>query len=376
MNTKIYLPISKPDISNKEFNLLKKSFSDGWISSQSPYIEKFEKKFSSMVSMKYGVSTSNGTTALELALKSLDIKNNDEVIIPALTFGAVCNAVLNIGAVPVLIDVNYHDWNIDINEIKKNITPKTKAIIAVHSFGVPCQINLIKKICISKKIFLIEDCAEAHFSKIDGKIVGSFGDISCFSFFANKIITTGEGGICLTNSKKISDKLKIIRDHGMSKKKKYFYILQGTNSRMTSLQASIGIAQLSKFKKILKWRHEQKNYYDEHLLGSKYIDKNVYGSCTFCRCKNSNNIKCVNWLYSLLCKKPSMRNQLIKKAKLIGIDFRPFFRSLDSIPIFQKKCKIPKKCLVSQDLASRGINLPTFKNLTKKNLDQIISIFY
>jgi len=249
-----YIPIAQPSLNGNELKYVTDALLSTWISSTGKYIDQFENDFSKYIDMRYGVSTSNGTTALHLALMALDIGEGDEVIIPDLTFAATINAVLHANATPVVVDVSEESWCIDPIEIQKAITPKTKAIIPVHLYGQPCEMDAIMSIAKKYNLKVVEDCAEAHGATYRDKKVGSFGDISCFSFFANKIITTGEGGMCLTNSKEIDVKLRQLRDHGMSKEKKYWHDMVGYNYRMTNIQAAIGCAQLERIDEILSWR--------------------------------------------------------------------------------------------------------------------------
>ena len=216
-----FIPIAEPQIGRNELNNLVSAFNSTWISSIGPYITQFEEEFSNYCGMKYGVSTSNGTTALHLALAALGVSEGDEVIVPDITFAATINAVLYVGATPVIVDIEEDGWCIDCDEIEKAITPRTKAIIPVHIYGQPCNMGRIVEIAKKYGLFIVEDCAEAHGAMFDEKKVGSFGDISCFSFFGNKIITTGEGGMCLTNNDELNLKMRVLRDHGMNKQFKY-----------------------------------------------------------------------------------------------------------------------------------------------------------
>ena len=247
-----YVPIYEPTLKGNEMKYLVDCISTNWISSAGPYVKKFEDKFSSVHYKKKALSVSSGTTGLHIALAALGVKGGDEVIVPNFTFAAAINSILYVNAKPVIVDVDKDKWTIDINEIKKNITKKTKAIIAVHVYGNPCNLDELVMISKKKNIFLIEDCAEAIGSKYKNKYVGTFGDCGVFSFFANKTISTGEGGMVTFKNKKIYNYAKKLRDHGMSTKKKYFHDFVGYNYRMTNIQAAIGLAQLENFKKIVK----------------------------------------------------------------------------------------------------------------------------
>jgi len=220
-NQNTYFPVAIPAFNGNEFKYLTDAFMSTWISSSGEYIGRFEKDFSTYSDCNYGVSVCNGTASLHLALLSLDIKEGDEVIIPDLTFAATINAVLHANAVPVIVDVEEDSWCIDPIEIEKAITNKTKAIIPVHIYGQVCDMDKIMAIATKYSLKVVEDCAEAHGATFKNKKVGSIGDIGCFSFFGNKVITTGEGGMCTTNDPTLDEKIRILRDHGMSKTKRY-----------------------------------------------------------------------------------------------------------------------------------------------------------
>ncbi|MEK7165902.1 MAG: DegT/DnrJ/EryC1/StrS aminotransferase family protein, partial [Patescibacteria group bacterium] len=239
-----YIPVAKPSIDLTEEKNIIACVKSTWISSTGKYISDFESTFASLVGVKYAISCSNGTAALHLALLSLNIGPGDEVIVPALTFIATANVVKYVGATPVLVDVLPDTWTIDPQLVEKRVSPKTRAIIPVHLYGYPSDMTPLQKIASRNNIALIEDAAEAHEATYKRKKVGSIGDLGCFSFFGNKIITTGEGGMISTNDSNIKNKIELLKNHGMSKTRKYFHPILGYNYRMTNLQAAIGTAQL------------------------------------------------------------------------------------------------------------------------------------
>ena len=236
--------ISEPDVGELERKYMNDAFDSGWISSKGPFIKEFEDKFAKFVGTRYAVSCSNGTTALHLAVKALGIKKDDEVIIPNLTFASPANAVMYEQGKPVLVDIDIKYWCLDPTKIEEKITEKTRAIIVVHLYGHPADMEPILKLSKKYNLKIIEDCAEAHGAKYKGKVVGSIGDIGCFSFYGNKIMTTGEGGMVTTNDSSIAERIKLLRDHGMSPLNRYWHDEVGYNYRMTNIQAAIGIAQL------------------------------------------------------------------------------------------------------------------------------------
>ena len=257
MNDRKKINIAQPSFLGNEKKYLLDTIESGWISSIGPYIEKFENEFARYHGVKHAIATHNGTIALHLALVAAGIKSEDEVIVPDFTFVATANSVRYCNATPVLTDVDPGDWNIAPESIKANITSKSKAIIPVHLYGNPARMDEIRDIAKQHKLLIIEDCAEALGAKYNGERVGIMGDIGCFSFFGNKIITTGEGGMCITNNDELAERMRILRDHGMNRTKKYWYDLLGFNYRMTNMQAAVGVAQLEQLDDLLKTRAER-----------------------------------------------------------------------------------------------------------------------
>lgn len=357
-----YIPVAQPNLKGNELKYVTDALLSTWISSTGKYIDKFEQEFSNYIKMKYGVATSNGTTALHLALMALDIKENDEVIIPDLTFAATINAVLHANAIPVIVDVDEDSWCINPKEIEKAITYKSKAIIPVHLYGQSCDMDTIMDIAKKYNLKVIEDCAEAHGAKFNGKKVGSFGDVSCFSFFGNKIITTGEGGMCLTDSVEINDKLRQLRDHGMSKKRKYWHDMIGYNYRMTNIQAAIGCAQLERIDEILWIRQDIENKYLDIFSKYNYITVQ----------KKFPNIKKVSWLVSAILNNKDM-DRFIQHFKSNNIDIRNFFYPLSEMDIYKQYTFGIN--LIAKKLSKIGINFPTHSDVDFKRIDESFKSF-
>lgn len=351
-----FTPVAEPNLKGNEFNYLCDAFLSTWISSTGAYINRFEKDFSEYCGTKHGVAVSNGTVAIHLALLALNIGEGDEVIIPDLTFAATINTVLHAGATPVIVDVEENSWCISPEAIEKAITPKTKAIIPVHVYGQACDMEKIMLLAKKYNLKVIEDAAEAHGAEFKGKKVGSFGDISCFSFFANKIITTGEGGMCLTNDEALNDRMRVLRDHGMNKQRRYWHDEVGYNYRMTNLQAAIGCAQLERINEIIKERNEIESNYKSYLdtLG-------IFKWQT-----NFEDRKKVVWLVSVLS---DQKEKVMATLKENSIDVRPFFYPLSEMPIYQKYVKSSE---VSRRLSAIGLNLPTIGNIDFERIKNIL----
>ena len=357
----LHIALAQPQLIGNEYKYLMDAFLSTWISSTGKYITKFEERFSEYCGVKYGVATSNGTTALHLALEALGIGEGCEVIVPDMTFAATINAVLYTGATPVIVDIEEDSWCIDPDEIEKAITPKTKAIIPVHIYGQPCDMGRICEIAQKYNLYIIEDCAEAHGAEWNNKKVGSFGIISCFSFFGNKVITTGEGGMCITDSEELNNRMRVLRDHGMSKERKYYHEVIGFNYRMTNLQAAIGTAQIERIDEILKWRGALEETYKKVLenVSSVTLQKN-----------DLEGRKKIAWLVSILVDE-ARRDEILQKLKDNGIDVRAFFIPLSEMNIYKKYAK---ECVVSKKISKMGINLPTTTEVTEKVIKKIAQI--
>lgn len=342
-----FIPIACPQLDAEGLRNVIDAYTSTWVSSIGKYIAEFEERFSAYCGVKYGVSTSNGTTALHLALAALGIGPGDEVIVPDITFAATINSVLYVGATPVIVDVEKDSWCIDPEEIRKAVSPRTRAIIPVHIYGQPCDMDSIMAIAKEHGLIIIEDCAEAHGAQFRGKRVGSFGDVACFSFFGNKIITTGEGGMCVTNDPDLNEKMRILRDHGMSRQCKYYHEHVGFNYRMTNLQAAIGTAQLSDIENRLIWRRKLDEAYRAELQDISGLHMQTDGLPGRER---------VVWLITAWLDDPEKRELVMKAMQDANIDTRPFFTPLSKMEIYKKYAR---PCPVSEMISQRGFNLPT-----------------
>ncbi len=347
------IPLIEPDIGFKEKKIVNKCLDSKWISSRGNFVKIFEKRFEKILNTKYAVATSNGTVALELALLSLGIKKNDEIIVPNLTFAATANAVLNAGAKLKLCDVDPDTWNISIENLKKLITNTTKAIIVVHLYGQPFDIRKLNKILKNKKILIIEDCAEAIGSHYYNHHVGYYSDAATFSFFGNKTITTGEGGMVLFKNKKNYNLACKIRNNGMNEIKKYWHDIKGSNFKLTNIQAAIGIAQIDKLNKYVKKKNliarNYKKLFNKFKLDIKVPINQAFAINSY-------------WLFTILINNPKKRDKLIKFLKSKGIDSRPLFYPLSLMKPYHNKVK--RKFSNSVDISKRGVSLPSSYNLS------------
>jgi perosamine synthetase len=351
------IPVAEPEIGEEELKNVTEAVKSGWVSSKGPFVEEFEKSFSRYIRVKHGVATSNGTAALHLALSALGIGRGDKVLVPSLTFVAVANAVTYTGAEPIFIDSHPEYWCMNPSKIKKKIDGQTKAVIVVHLYGHPCDMDEIMCTAENHKLHLIEDCAEAHGAEYKGRKVGSFGIVSCFSFYGNKIITTGEGGTCLTNNEELAEKMRILRDHGMNPNKKYWHEVIGFNYRMTNIQAALGVAQLKKIDRLINQKRKIAHKYNKLLQNLSAVNlapempwaKNVY------------------WLYSVLVKK-TLRNRVIEHLEKRGIEARPFFYPLHTMPPYRHNLILS----VAQELSAKGLNLPSGPRLSEEQVEEVV----
>jgi perosamine synthetase len=356
------IPIYEPVLGDVELEYAQNCIRSGWISSLGEYIPRFENEFAAFCGCKYGVTTSNGTTALHLALLTLNIGPGDEVIVPSLTFIATANAIVYTGATPVFADSEKNSWNIDPSDIKTKITPRTRAIMVVHLYGHPADMDPILKLAKEYNLFVIEDAAEAHGALYNGRRVGSMGTIGCFSFYGNKIITTGEGGMCLTDDPNLMEKMRAIRDHGMSPTKRYWHPIIGYNYRITNIQAAIGVAQMTRIGAIIKRKREIAHLYNDLLRGTQ-------GIVLPPEMPNCTN---VYWMYSILVDDGfgMNRDQVIEELKRNEIDSRPFFYPIHIQPPYTKGLRLP----VSEELGQQGINLPSAATLTNSQVKKVVEI--
>ena len=362
-----FIPVNIPRLYSEEKKNIIQCIKTNWISSEGKFVKDFEESFSKFNNRKFGIAVSSGTAALEVAVKSLNLRKNSEVIIPSFSIISTALCVIKLGLKPVLVDCDINTWNTNPDEIIKKISKKTSAIIITHIYGLPVNLAKIIKIAKKKNIKIIEDAAELIGQKYKNKICGSFGDLSTFSFYANKHITTGEGGMIVTNDKRLYEKCKSLRNLSFSKSyfERYNHNDIGWNYRMTNLQAAIGCGQLKNIKKIIKRKREIGNLYFEKLKNNKNLllqeNKNSYS-------------KNIYWVFGILIRnnKKYKRNKMMKKLLKYGVDTRPFFLSMNKQKIF-KKMKLFKrdKMKNSEYLSNNGFYVPS--GLALKN-NEIIYI--
>ena len=350
-------PVYQPSLTGNEKKYVNECLDTTLISSKGKFVSEFEKHFSNYIGVKNGTGVCNGTVAIHLALVALGLGEGDEVIVPTFTYIASANPILQVGAKPIFVDSKRDSWQVDPEDIKSKITPKTKALMIVHLYGHPCDMDAIMKIAKEHNLFVIEDCAEAIGSEYKGKKVGSFGDVSCFSFFGNKTITCGEGGMVLTNSDYLYGRLVHFKGQGLAKYREYWHDTMGYNYRMTNIQAAIGLAQFEQIDKFIEKKQKLAQWYKTKLKNLPIKFHDAIG-----------NVKHTYWMCSILVASEEEREALRNYLKEQGIETRPTFYPIHTMPIYAQKYERHE---VAEDIALRGINLPSYPALEEKDIDYI-----
>ena len=365
IETDNFIPVCSPDLRGNELKYVSDCITSGWISSQGSYIKLFEERFAKFCEVKYTTALTNGSHAIVLALAAIGIKSADEVIVPTFTMIATATAVTFLGAKPVFVDAREDTYNIDETKIEAAITPKTKAIIVVHIYGHPAEMDAILKIAKKYNLWVIEDAAEAHGARYKNKPVGSIGDIGCFSFYANKMMTTGEGGMVTTNNKKLGELMYNLHNHAFDKEIHFWHQYLGYNFRMTNLQAAIGCAQMERAQEMIRARRKNAQLY-------KNLLKDVPGIKLPTELKGILN---TYWMFGILLNRnfPLSRDMLRQKLAEKGIETRTFFIPLHLQPIYFDEKKI-YSYPVANNLSKNGLYLPSSSALTKKEIDKICSV--
>ena len=357
------IPVNEPIISRKSQKNVLEALETGWISSAGKFVDRFEKEFSQYLGMSYGITVSNGTAALHVALLSLGIGPGDEVVVPAFTMAATWLAVLYVGAKPVFVDCEPATYNIDPKMVEAKITKHTKAVIPVHIYGHPVDMDPVLKIARKHKLWVVEDAAEAHGAEYKGKKCGSLGHINCFSFYGNKIITTGEGGMLVTNDEKLAQKAKKFKDLHHSARR-FIHDGIGYNYRMTNLQAALGCGQLKHIDKYITQKQHMADLYTRLL-------KNIPGITTPV---TKSYAKSVFWMYAILVDEKKFgltRDELRDKLKEQGIDTRDFFYSPASQPVLAKYLSKRDKFPQTDYIAQHGLYLPSGLAITDSQVKYI-----
>lgn len=360
-----FIPVSSPSLSEEDAEAVANAVRDGWVSSEGPQVHEFEEKLSSLIGVKHAIAVANGTAAIDIAIESLGIGPGDEVILPSFTIISCLNQILRKGATPVFVDALESTWNMDPFQVEEAISPRTKAIIVVHIYGLPADIDGIAALANERGIPVIEDSAEAHGQHLLGRALGSWGKISTFSFYSNKLITTGEGGMVLTDDDEIANRARQLRNLSFNPEQRFVHDSLGWNYRLTAMQAALGLSQLKRIKSLLSHKQEIGRHYQE-LLGSI-----AEISLPLVSYRGSEN---VYWVFGVVLpqKSPQSAKHVMEALSKKGIGTRPFFYPLHLQPVLstyghQKQNERP----VSEWLGEKGLYLPNGSDSTPEKREYV-----
>ena len=362
-----FIPVNEPLLNGNEKKYLCECIDTGWISSEGPFVKEFEQKMCGMVRRQYGVAVANGTAALEIAVRALGITEGDEVIMPTFTIISCAIAVTKLGAVPVLVDSDLYTWNMSVDEIEARITNKTKAIMMVHLYGLPVDVDKVLELAKKYDLKVIEDAAEMHGQTYKGKPCGSFGDISIFSFYPNKHVTTGEGGMIVTDNFLLAERCAFLRNICFRKDVRYVHDEIGDNYRFTNLQAAVGLAQLERLDEFVERKREMGRYYTERLKDMEGIILPI---------KETLYAENIYWVYGILLGKDIEATNQQVQAMLAeeGIGSRTFFWCMHEQPVYKNMGLFKMEHYANAEyLARKGFYIPSGLALTEKQMDQVVS---
>lgn len=364
---KKYIPVNTPLLSGNEEKYLSECIRTGWISSEGPFIKQFEEKFAAYIGRKDGIAVANGSGALDIAVQALRIGPGDEVIMPTFTIISPAQSVVRAGAKPVLIDSDPDTWNMDVTQIEEKITPKTKAILVVHIYGLPVDMDYVVDLCKEHNLYLIEDAAEMHGQTYKEKKCGSFGDISTFSFYPNKHITTGEGGMIMVDDAELAERCRKLRNLAFEPQgRRFVHNELGWNYRMTNMQAALGLAQLEKIDDHITKKRWLGKVYNEGLKGLKGFQLPLVSTCY------ADNIY---WVYGLVAESEATAETTVKYLNENGIGTRPFFWCMHEQPVFRKMgLFLDEKYPVAEKLARDGFYIPSGLGLNDEQILDVIKI--
>jgi perosamine synthetase len=365
-----FIPVNKPLLDGNEKKYLIQCIDTGWISSEGPFVTEFEEKFAAHVGRKYGVALCNGSVALDLAMLALDLPKGSQVIMPTFTIISCAAAIVRAGLEPVLVDSDPLTWNIDVTKIEEKITPKTKAIMVVHIYGLPVDMDPILVLAEKYGLKIIEDAAEMHGQTYKGKPCGSFGDISTFSFYPNKHITTGEGGMVVMDNPLLAEKCRSLKNLCMKPERRFLHDELGFNYRMTNLQAAIGLAQLEKLEEFVAHKREMGKFYTEQLENLKSVAVQM-------PLQKTDYAENIYWVFGLVLKDEVEfdAQEAIKRFADKNIGTRPFFWCMHEQPVFKKMGLFKdEKYPVAENMARRGFYIPSGLALTRDEMCFVVDV--
>jgi perosamine synthetase len=358
------IPISEPLIGNNVLPLVRECLETGWLSSDGPFVQEFERKWSSYCGAEYGIAVSNGTAALQIAVSALKLERGSEIIMPSWTIISCAIAIIEAGCVPVLVDCDPETWCMNLDEVESKIVPKTRAVMPVHMFGHPVDMRRLVALAKKHGLFIIEDAAESHGAEVAGRRVGGLGDMGCFSFYANKIVTTGEGGMVVTNSLEFAERLRSLRNLCFRQDRRFFHTDLGHNYRLTNLQAAVGVAQVDDVDMHIQKKRWIATCYRERLGNIGHISLPI----------ERHWAKNVYWMFGLVLNDsvPFDALEFARRLREQGIDSRPFFVGMHEQPVLQARGLFQREVYpVSETLARRGLYIPSGLTLTESQIDRV-----
>jgi perosamine synthetase len=360
-----FIPVNEPLLNGNEKKYLIECIDTAWISSEGPFVQQFESQFSKLINRRHGISVANGSVALDCALAALQIGQGDEVIIPTFTIISCAAAVIRSGAKPVLVDCDLFTWNMDVHQIEKKITPKTKAIMVVHIYGLPVDMDLVVDLAAKYNLYLIEDAAEAHGLQYKDRPCGSFGNLSTFSFYPNKLVTTGEGGMIVTDDDALAERCRSLQNLCFQPYRRFVHEELGWNFRMSNIQAALGVAQLERFDEFLKKKQHIGRQYTELLSDIDGIQLPI-----------SETQYALNayWVYGIVLKDdmPFDAAEALSRMQAEGIGCRPFFWPMNEQPVFSKMGLFKNEHYPNAErIARKGFYIPCGLAITEKQIKRV-----
>jgi len=353
------IPVYRPDLSGNERRYVLECLDSTWISSNGPFTARFEAEFARAVGVPHAITVSNGTVALHVAMHGLGIGPGDEVIVPTLTYIASVNTIVQTGAKPVFVDSRSSDWLIDPDEVESRITERTKAIMAVHLYGAVSDMHALRKIASARGLLLIEDCAEALGATLAGRQAGALGDVACFSFYGNKTVTTGEGGMVATHDAQLAARLRFLKNQGQDPERRYWHTELGFNYRMTNICAAIGLAQIERLPAIVARKR---------VIAEMY--RNLLGNSPVTFQEPSPEVVSSHWLFSVLLPKGAERDRIARFLADHGVETRPVFHCAHQMPMYLAREPYPQ----AEEISQRGISLPSFPGLSDSDIEEIADL--
>jgi len=361
----LFIPVNEPLLNGNEKKYLNECIDTGWISSEGPFVRQFEERMAATIGRKYGIAVCNGSAALEAAVAALELQPGDEVILPAFTIISCVAAVVRCKCVPVLVDSDPSSWNMDVSQIEAKITAKTKAIMVVHIYGLPVDMDPVLELAAKYGLKIIEDAAEMHGQTYKSQPCGSFGDLSIFSFYPNKHVTTGEGGMILTDNERLAERCRSLRNLCFKPEKRFVHDELGYNFRMTNLQAALGLAQLERLEEFVARKR---------VMGKLYTELLSEIPCLELPLPRTDYAENIYWVYGVVLKEtvPFDADEMMNRLKKQKIGTRPFFWPMHQQPVFQKMGLFQNEQYpVAERLARRGFYLPSGLALTREQIERV-----